>query len=103
MEKLLYFFGGEGFYFEPSYKDLHDFLVPTIMFDKKKSKKEVEKMLEDDNFFEWCIEEYEDGIMDWFKDQAEEEYENMLDEVKSYDDMSYEEFCAWRNPSLLGR
>ena len=50
-------------------------------------------MLDDELFFEQMCDEYKDVLESWFSDDAEKEYEEMLNEL---DVEEYYPYCEWR-------
>lgn len=96
--KLRYYFGEEDFDYYPNYRQIKEFLVPTLMVEEKKSKEEVEQLLENDEYFEEQCEVHYDEMVDYFEHDAECEYEATQESPDGFDD--YDDFCRWRNPNL---
>ena len=97
--KITYFYGEDDFDFEPEYNELHDFIVPVLVKDLKKSKNEVEELIEDDDFLEEKLEEYYDALKDYFQEEAEYEYEATQEPYDEWDDQN--EWNCWRSSSLI--
>ena len=96
--KFIYYFGEEDWEFEPDLKEVRQFLIENLIKDLKKTKDEVEQMLEDEEFFDECLEDYQDELIDYFKEDAENSYKDNQESFDGFDD--YEDFCRWRNPNL---
>ena len=95
---FIYYFGEDEYCYMPDYKEIKDFLVPVLVKDLKKTKEEVEELLEDDNYFDECVDDYYDNLKDYFEEDAEKEYENTQSSFDGFRD--YNDFCRWRNPNL---
>jgi hypothetical protein len=72
--KIIYNFGEEKYEYRPSWRELYNFLRPVLIAKLKKTRKEIEKMLENDEFFEEQCEKHKDILKDWFNDVAEMSY-----------------------------
>ena len=95
---FIYYFGEDEYCYMPDYKEIKDFLVPVLVKDLKKTKVEVEEMLEDDDFYEACLEDYHEDLLDYFQSDAENSYEETQGSYDGFND--YDDFCRWRNPNL---
>lgn len=95
---FIYYFGEERFEYAPNWKEIHEFLIPVLVKALKKTKAEVEEMLEDDEFYENCLDYYHENLLDYFEDDAENSYKESQSSYDGFD--SYNDFCRYRNPNL---
>lgn len=77
-----YKFGVETFNYRPQLKEIEKVLTPILMAKGNKMRETVEYELGDEMYFEQMCDEYKDVLESWFSDDAEKEYEEMLNELE---------------------
>lgn len=83
---IRYKFGNEYYDYHAPDKEVEKVLTPILMAKLDKLRSTIEHMLDDEMYFEQMCDEYKDVLESWFSDDAEKEYEEMLNEL---DDEEY--------------
>lgn len=91
--KIEYQFGREYYTYRPELKEVEKVLTVVLMATENKGRKSVEYALGDEMYFEQCCDDYKDLLESWFREDAEREYEAMLNEL---DEEEYYPYCERR-------
>lgn len=84
-----YEFGKETYNYRPQLKEVEKVLTAILMGKERKLRSTIEYELGDEMYFDEMCEEYYDVLESWFYNDAEREYEQMLNELKEDDYYPY--------------
>ena len=88
---IRYKFGNEYYDYHAQDKEVEKVLTPILMAKLYKLRSTIEYMLDDELYFEQMCDEYKDVLEDWFSEDAEKEYEEMLNELDDEEYYPYSE------------